>query len=43
MVASPMRFDGQRAVSDLPPPGLDEHGEAMRTALQSKGGWPSVR
>jgi crotonobetainyl-CoA:carnitine CoA-transferase CaiB-like acyl-CoA transferase len=43
MVASPMRFDGERAISDLPPPALDEHGDAVRVALQSKGGWPSNR
>jgi crotonobetainyl-CoA:carnitine CoA-transferase CaiB-like acyl-CoA transferase len=30
MVASPMRFDGERATSDLPPPALDEHGDAIR-------------
>jgi crotonobetainyl-CoA:carnitine CoA-transferase CaiB-like acyl-CoA transferase len=30
LVANPMRFDGQRAVADQPPPGLDEHGDAIR-------------
>ncbi|NRF67601.1 CoA transferase [Aquincola sp. S2] len=41
MVASPMRFDGQRALADLPPPQLDEHGDALRAALARDGGWPS--
>jgi crotonobetainyl-CoA:carnitine CoA-transferase CaiB-like acyl-CoA transferase len=40
MVASPMRFDGQRAISDLPPPALDQHGDAVRQALATGGGWP---
>ena len=40
MVASPMRFDGQRAVSDLPPPALDEHGEDVRARLAAGDGWP---
>lgn len=40
MVASPMRFDGQRAISDLPPPALDQHGAAMRQALATGAGWP---
>ena len=43
MVASPMRFDGERAISDLPPPGLDEHGEDVRQALSTGTGWPSRR
>jgi crotonobetainyl-CoA:carnitine CoA-transferase CaiB-like acyl-CoA transferase len=30
LVANPMRFDGQRAVADQPPPGLDQHGDAIR-------------
>ncbi len=40
MVASPMRFDGQRAISELPPPGLDQHGDAVRRALARAAGWP---
>ncbi|WP_284614679.1 CaiB/BaiF CoA transferase family protein [Aquabacterium humicola] len=40
MVASPMRFDGERAVSDRPPPQLDEHGDALRAALARGDGWP---
>jgi len=30
MVATPMRFDGQRPVAELPPPQLDEHGDEVR-------------
>ena len=30
MVAPPMRFDGVRAMADLAPPMLDEHGQAIR-------------
>jgi crotonobetainyl-CoA:carnitine CoA-transferase CaiB-like acyl-CoA transferase len=41
MVASPMRFDGERAVSPLPPPTLDEHGDALRRALSGGTGWPA--
>ncbi len=41
MVASPMRFDGQRAISELPPPRLDEHGDAVRQALARGAGWPA--
>jgi crotonobetainyl-CoA:carnitine CoA-transferase CaiB-like acyl-CoA transferase len=40
MVASPMRFDGQRAISDLPPPALDQHGDAVRQALATGANWP---
>ena len=40
MVASPMRFDGERAISDLPPPALDQHGDDVRQALATGGGWP---
>ena len=40
MVASPMRFDGQRATSELPPPHLDEHGDAIREALAQAAAWP---
>jgi crotonobetainyl-CoA:carnitine CoA-transferase CaiB-like acyl-CoA transferase len=41
MVASPMRFDGERAISPLPPPALDEHGDALRQALSGGAGWPA--
>jgi len=41
MVASPMRFDGERAISDLPPPALDEHGQPLRQALAQGKGWPA--
>jgi crotonobetainyl-CoA:carnitine CoA-transferase CaiB-like acyl-CoA transferase len=30
MVATPMRFDGQRPVAEQPPPRLDEHGDEIR-------------
>ncbi len=40
MVATPMRFDGQRPVADQPPPALDAHGEAVRAALAAGIGWP---
>ena len=41
LVANPMRFDGQRAIADQPPPGLDEHGDALREALAQRSGWPA--
>ena len=41
MLATPMRFDGQRPVAPLAPPRLDEHGEAIRQALADQPGWPS--
>ena len=41
MVATPMRFDGERPVADQPPPRLDQHGEAIRAALASGQGWPA--
>jgi crotonobetainyl-CoA:carnitine CoA-transferase CaiB-like acyl-CoA transferase len=40
MVAQPMRFDGQRPVSALPPPGLDAHGPAIRAQLAAGADWP---
>jgi len=40
MVATPMRFDGQRPQAELPPPALDEHGDAVRAALGRGIGWP---
>ena len=40
MVPNPMRFDGQRAMAQRPPPGLDEHGDALREALRQGQGWP---
>jgi len=30
MVANPMRFNGQRALAEQPPPQLDQHGDAIR-------------
>jgi len=41
LVANPMRFDGQRAAADAPPPGLDADGEAIRAALAASRGWPA--
>ncbi len=41
MVANPMRFDGVRALSELAPPHLDEHGERIRQALGAGAAWPS--
>jgi crotonobetainyl-CoA:carnitine CoA-transferase CaiB-like acyl-CoA transferase len=41
MLATPMRFDGQRLVAPLAPPQLDEHGKAIRQALIDHPGWPS--
>mgnify|MGYP001241960817 CR=1 FL=1 len=41
MVATPMRLDGERPVADLPPPALDEHGDAIRSALAQHKGWPA--
>ena len=41
MLATPMRFDGQRPVAPLAPPRLDEHGEAIRQSLADQTGWPS--
>ena len=40
LVGNPMRFDGQRAVADQPPPGLDAQGDAIRAALAQQAGWP---
>ncbi|MBP6899413.1 MAG: CoA transferase [Burkholderiaceae bacterium] len=40
-VATPMRFDGERPVAELAPPGLDEHGDAIRAALAAGKGWPA--
>ena len=40
LVANPMRFDGERAIADQAPPGLDAQGEAIRAALAAGSGWP---
>ena len=40
LVANPMRFDGERAIADQPPPGLDAQGDAIRAALAAGTGWP---
>lgn len=36
MVGNPMRFDGQRPAAALPPPQLDEHGDAVRSGRHWK-------
>ncbi|MBI3367538.1 MAG: CoA transferase [Burkholderiales bacterium] len=41
MIANPMRFDGQRALADLPPPQLDAQGDAIRRTLARHGHWPA--
>ncbi len=41
LVANPMRFDGQRAQADQPPPMLDAQGDAIRAALAANKGWPA--
>ena len=41
LVANPMRFDGQRAIADQAPPGLDAQGDALRAALARQAGWPA--
>ena len=41
MVPNPMRFDGQRAMAERPPPGLDADGDALRLALRQGKGWPA--
>ena len=40
LVGNPMRFDGERALADQPPPGLDAQGDAIRAALAQQSGWP---
>ncbi len=40
MVATPMRFDGQRPLAEQLPPTLDQHGDALRTAMAASLGWP---
>ncbi len=40
LVGNPMRFDGERALADQPPPGLDAQGDAIRAALAQHSGWP---
>jgi crotonobetainyl-CoA:carnitine CoA-transferase CaiB-like acyl-CoA transferase len=42
MVAAPMRFDGDRAVSAGSAPRLDEHGSTIRAALARGNGWPEA-
>ena len=42
MIATPMRFDGLRPIADLPPPELDQHGDAVRTALGRSPEWPTA-
>ena len=40
LVGNPMRFDGERALADQPPPALDAQGDAIRAALAQQSGWP---
>jgi crotonobetainyl-CoA:carnitine CoA-transferase CaiB-like acyl-CoA transferase len=40
LVATPVLFDGERAMSTQPPPALDEHGAALRSTLARQPGWP---
>jgi crotonobetainyl-CoA:carnitine CoA-transferase CaiB-like acyl-CoA transferase len=42
MVPAPMRLDGTRAVSDRAAPRLDEHGAAIRAALDRSDAWPAA-
>ncbi len=37
---SPMRFSDAELACELPPPRLDEHGDAIRAALATGAGWP---
>jgi crotonobetainyl-CoA:carnitine CoA-transferase CaiB-like acyl-CoA transferase len=43
MVASPMRFDGERPVADRPPPALDADGDDIRKRAQRADAWPERR
>ncbi len=36
-----MRFDGERAMADQPPPKIDAQGDAIRAALAAGTGWPA--
>jgi crotonobetainyl-CoA:carnitine CoA-transferase CaiB-like acyl-CoA transferase len=42
VVRPPMRFDGERPPIRRPPPGLDEHGDEIRTWLRGPGGSSSA-
>ena len=42
LVASPVLFDGARAMAGRAPPALDEHGAALRSALARHPGWPAA-
>lgn len=42
MVAAPMVIDGARPVADRRPPALDEHGDAIRAALDAADAWPAA-
>ncbi len=37
---APMRFSDAELATDRPPPRLDEHGPAIRAALDADAGWP---
>ena len=40
-VPAPVIFDGARAMSVQPPPGLDEHGAMLRASMNADPGWPA--
>ncbi len=40
---SPMRFSDAETATDLPPPRLDEHGDAIRRALGAGADWPDAK
>jgi crotonobetainyl-CoA:carnitine CoA-transferase CaiB-like acyl-CoA transferase len=42
LVAAPVLFDGERAAARRGPPRLDQHGQALRQAIDSRGGWPAA-
>jgi crotonobetainyl-CoA:carnitine CoA-transferase CaiB-like acyl-CoA transferase len=37
-----VRFDGKRATSVRPAPLLDQHGQAIRAALEHHTAWPDI-
>ena len=39
-IRSPLRFSDAELAADRPPPGLDEHGAAIRAALAGGADWP---
>jgi crotonobetainyl-CoA:carnitine CoA-transferase CaiB-like acyl-CoA transferase len=41
MVPAPVVFNGARAMSELAPPALDEHGAMLRASMETGTGWPA--